>query len=191
MDSTELQTKRLRIVPQTLREVHASIEAMTPDEKAQLSADWLGRLEHARSIDPWILGFSFLRRDDNLVVGKGGFKGPPGDDGAVEIAYCIFPDHQGMGYATEGAEALTAFAFSSGKVRVVRAHTFLEANASARVLTKCGFLHIGQVSDPEDGLVWRWEKQKEIAAEPGAAPNSGVIEPFGHSEAREGPPSVS
>ena len=139
---------------------------MTPAEKAQLSADWLARLEHAMSVDPWILGFSFLRRDDNVVVGKGGFKGPPGDDGVVEIAYGIFPDHQGRGYATEGADALSAFAFSSGKVRVVRAHTLLEANASAQVLTKCGFLHIGQVIDPEDGLVWRWEKHNEVQAEP-------------------------
>jgi RimJ/RimL family protein N-acetyltransferase len=37
--------------------------------------------------------------------------------------------------------------------------TFSEANASARVLTKCGFRPIGEVIDPEDGPVWRWEKQ--------------------------------
>ena len=36
-----------------------------------------------------------------------------------------------------------------------------EANASTRVLTKCGFRHVGEVMDPEDGLVWRWEKHKE------------------------------
>jgi RimJ/RimL family protein N-acetyltransferase len=31
-------------------------------------------------------------------------------------------------------------------------------NASARVLAKCGFRRVGEVIDPEDGLVWRWEK---------------------------------
>ena len=41
---------------------------------------------------------------------------------------------------------------------MVRAHTFLEANASTRVLTKCGFRSVGEVFDPEDGLVWTWEK---------------------------------
>jgi RimJ/RimL family protein N-acetyltransferase len=32
-----------------------------------------------------------------------------------------------------------------------------------RVLAKCGFQHIGEVIDPEDGLVWRWEKHKATA----------------------------
>jgi RimJ/RimL family protein N-acetyltransferase len=173
MDRTHLQTKRLRLVPQTLEEVRASLERLTPAEKAQLSADWLARLEHAKSVDPRILGFAFVRRDDHVIVGKGGFKGPPGDEGVVEIAYGVVPEQQGKGYATEGAEALTAFAFRSGKVRVVRAHTLPEANASKRVLTKCGFLHIGQVIDPEDGLVWRWEKHNNVQAEPDAPPECG------------------
>jgi hypothetical protein len=25
------------------------------------------------------------------------------------------------------------------------------------VLTRCGFEHIDEVMDPEDGVVWRWE----------------------------------
>ena len=79
----------------------------------------------------------------------------------MEIAYGIAPEHQGKGYATEAAEALTAYAFGSGQVRVVRAHTLPESNASGRVLTKCGFRNIGEVIDPEDGLVWRWEKAIE------------------------------
>ena len=51
------------------------------------------------------------------------------------------------------------FAFRSGLVRVVRAHTRLEGEASMRVLRKCGFERIGQFMDPENGLVWRWEKE--------------------------------
>ena len=43
-----------------------------------------------------------------------------------------------------------AYAFNSGKVRVVRAHTFAEVNASSRVLAKCGFRGVGEVVDPED-----------------------------------------
>jgi hypothetical protein len=26
------------------------------------------------------------------------------------------------------------------------------------VLAKCGFRHAGTVVDPEDGVVWRWER---------------------------------
>src|SRR5712691_8234207 len=97
-------------------------------------------------------------RGNDAIIGSCGFKGPPGADGTVEIAYGVAPDHQGKGYATEAAEALVSYAFSSGLVRIVRAHTFSEANASTRVLTKCGFRRIGEVVDCDDGLVWRWEK---------------------------------
>ena len=155
-----MQTKNLKLVPKTLEEVHASIEAMTPADRAQLSADWLALLHASTSADPWVYGFSILLRESDTAVGSAGFKGPPAD-GVVEIAYGLDPEYQGKGYATEAAEALTAYAFDSGKVRVVRAHTLPESNASGRVLTKCGFQHIGEVIDPEDGLVWRWEKLRE------------------------------
>jgi [ribosomal protein S5]-alanine N-acetyltransferase len=155
-----VQTKNLELVPKTLEEVHASIEAMAPADRAQLSADWLALLNASTSADPWTHGFSLVLRDSDTVVGSAGFKGPPAD-GVVEIAYGLSPEYQGKGYATEAAEALTAYAFDSGIVRVVRAHTLPESNASGRVLTKCGFRRIGEVIDPEDGLVWRWEKLRE------------------------------
>ena len=131
---------------------------MNADQKAELSPDWLARVRVATTADPWTLGFALVHRVTNVVIGTCGFKGPPGADAMVEIAYGVASDHQGHGYATEAAEALVAYAFGSGKVRVVRAHTFLEANASTRVLAKCGFRPVGEVIDPEDGPVWRWEK---------------------------------
>lgn len=161
MSATHLQTGSLKLVPLALDEVRAWVEALAPSGKAQLSADWLARLHASTSDDPWTLGFSLLHRVDDVEVGRGGFKGPPDPDGVVEIAYGVAPDFQGKGYATEAAQALVAFAFGSGRVRVVRAHTLPEANASKRVLTKCGFRHLGEVIDPEDGLVWRWERRPE------------------------------
>ena len=158
MSATRLQTRNLKLLPQTVEEVRAMVEAMTPSEKAELSADWLARLRASTPPDPWTLGFSMVHLDSDVVVGKCGFKGPPAEDGMVEIAYGVSPEHQGKGYATEAAQSLTEYAFSSGKVRVVRAHTLPEPNASTRVLTKCGFRRIGEVIDPEDGLVWRWER---------------------------------
>ena len=163
MSAMHIQTNSLKLVPLTLEEVRAWVDAMDPSEKAELSADWLARLHASTSADPWTHGFSLVHRDSDIVVGKSGFKGPPSGDGTVEIAYGVVPDYQGKGYATEAAQALVAFAFSSGRVRVVRAHTLPEPNASTRVLTKCGFRHIGEVIDPEDGLVWRWEKHNEAA----------------------------
>ena len=163
-----MQTKNLKLVLQTLEEARAAIEAMSPADRAHVSADWLARLHALTSADPWTLGFSLVHRNSDTVVGSAGFKGPPEADGVVEIAYGVHPDHQGKGYATEAAQALTAYAFSSGKVRLVRAHTLPLPNASTRVLSKCGFRYVGEVIDPEDGLVWRWEKECEAPAGPGA-----------------------
>lgn len=162
MNATDLETKNLRLVSKTLADVYAMIEAMTAGEKAQLSADWLALVRGAVSADPWIHGFSMVHRDNDVVVGMAGFKGPPGADGMVEIAYGVAPDHQGKGFATEAAQALVAYAFDSGRVRVVRAHTLPKATASTQVLTKCGFQYVGEVIDPEDGLVRRWDKVPSV-----------------------------
>jgi RimJ/RimL family protein N-acetyltransferase len=124
------------------------------------------------------LPFAVVHRANATVIGKCGYKGPPDPDGVVEISYGIDPDHRGKGYATEAAAALASYAFGDSRVRVVRAHTFEKANASTRVLTKCGFRYIGEVIDPEDGLVWRWQKRRDEAAEPSAAPDTRRPEAF-------------
>src|SRR6478609_2838704 len=153
MNSTHVTTKNLKLVLRTRDEVRADVEQMPPHERAEVSSVWLALLDSSNVIDPWIHGFVVVHQATGSVIGKCGFKGPPGADGAVEIAYGIAPEHQGKGYATEAAAALVSYAFDSGQVRVARAHTLPEANASTRVLTKCGFRRMGEVVDPEDGLV--------------------------------------
>jgi RimJ/RimL family protein N-acetyltransferase len=69
------------------------------------------------------------------------------------------PPYEGKGYATEAAAALVAYAFDQG-VKLVRAHTMPEPNASTHVLRKNGFRFVGDVIDPEDGPVWRWERTR-------------------------------
>jgi len=158
-----VQTKNLKLVAQTREEVRAYVEQMPPHERAEVSPVWLALVDGSSSIDPWIHGFVLVHRATESVIGKCGFKGPPGADGAVEIAYGVAPEHQGKGYATEAAAALVSYALSHAEVRMVRAHTLPEPNASTRVLTKCGFRRVGEVIDPEDGLVWRWERNNEAA----------------------------
>ena len=160
MEAEQLRTVRLRLVAATLDETRAQIAAMSAADRVHVSPVWLERVRLAAADDPWVLGFNIVHTETGGTVGSCGFKGPPDRDGTVEIAYGIGPSHQNQGYATEAAEALVRFAFSTHDVRVVRAHTLADANASARVLVKCGFASVGQVVDPEDGLVWRWEKQR-------------------------------
>jgi len=152
----EPQTPNLRLILQTREDVRSMIEGMSPFEKAQLSATWIARFDASTVADPWVHGFRLLHRGSGKVVGFCSFKGPPAD-GVVEIAYGIAPDEQGKGYATEAARALVEFARTFPEVRVIRAHTLPDGAASKRVLEKCGFQHTGEVIDPEDGLVWRFE----------------------------------
>jgi [ribosomal protein S5]-alanine N-acetyltransferase len=98
----DLQTPSLRLVPQTREQVAAMIEGMTPDVRAQVSADRLTRFHASTKTDPWVQGFRMVHRDSGGVVGTCAFKGPPAE-GTVEIAYGVEPEEQGKGYATEAA----------------------------------------------------------------------------------------
>lgn len=120
--------------------------------------EYLERLRSAVGADFWMHGFAVVHARDNLLIGMAGFKGPPDDAGMVEIAYGIAPGYQGQGLATAAARLLMDFASADPRVRLLRAHTFSETNASTGVLTKCGFAKVGEVIDPEDGLVWHWER---------------------------------
>ena len=137
----------------------ARIDAMSPEDRAQVSPDWLAQLL-ASVPSPWTHGFAMAERDSGLAVGSCGFKGPPDAEGAVEIAYGLDPAFQGRGYAKEAAAALVRFALQDDRVNVVRAHTLPEKNPSGSVLTANAFECLGEVIDPEDGLVWRWERRR-------------------------------
>ena len=105
--------------------------------------------------------YMFIHRDDNIVMGMGGFKGAPDEEGVVEVGYGIAPAYRDNGYAREAAEALVRFACSRPEVRTVRAHTLPEPNASTRILEHCGMTRVGEDVDPDVGRVWRWERRAE------------------------------
>ena len=157
MQPLTLETERLRLVLGTVEDVRAMIESMPEEHRAQLSPAWLAMVSEATEPDPWLHGFGLFKSGEEDSIGDCGFKGPPDKEGVVEIAYSVHPDHQGNGYATEAAARLTQYAMADSAVRLVIAHTLREANASTRVLTKCGFEKTADVIDPDDGPVWRWE----------------------------------
>lgn len=174
-----IETERLRLVPFAPDQILALIEkpekfegllgypAATGLREFFLSDDvsqaFLASLRILRNPDPWHLGFAVLHGSDGKVIGSAGFNGAPDSSGMVEVAYGIVPDFQGRGYATEANKALVAFAFGSGLVHTVRANTLPGANASTKVLRKCHFMYKGEFNDPDDGLVWRWERTSSDA----------------------------
>ena len=173
---TAIDTPRLTLIAYKPEQLLALIEqperfeeivALTPAEgmrgfyvSGDVSPQWLQRLRSAvgQGPNPWRHGFWVIEKSTGEIVGGAGFKGAPDGEGMVEIAYGVVPSREGRGYATEAARALIHFAAQDDRVRTIRAHTLPQANASTRVLTKCGFVQIGQVVDPEDGPVWRWER---------------------------------
>ena len=91
------------------------------------------------------------------IAGVCGYTGPPTPEGAVEIAYAIAPSHQGQGLATLAAAELVRRAFADSRIRLVRAHTLPQKNASTRVLEKLGMRFTALAHDADAGMVWKWE----------------------------------
>jgi len=164
--TVRIRTAQLELVAKSKADVQAMIDAMTPYEKAQMSAEWLSHFAKSSSPDPWIHGFTAMRRDDSAAVGTGGFAAPPAG-GVVEIAYTVGEQFRGKNYATEIGHALVAWVFAASDVEIVRAHTLPDGRASQRVLEKCGFERVGDIDHPDDGLVWRFEKYRRTFDGPG------------------------
>ncbi len=123
-------------------------EAFSPETSA--------RLESTPALEGWY-GYFFIEPHARILVGSGGFAGPPDENGIVEIGYEIAPAYQNRGFATAAAQALIAHAFSHTLVKAVIAHTLAEANASNTVLRKVGMTFVEAIEDPEHGTVWRWQ----------------------------------
>ena len=105
--------------------------------------------------DPW---GCYLAERGGSVVGTCAFKAAPDGDNVVELAYMTFPAFEGRGHAGAMAAALVDIAAAAGAALAI-AHTLPEENASTRVLRRNAFRFAGEAMDPEDGLVWRWERR--------------------------------
>lgn len=107
----------------------------------------------------WYSWYAVLRASDagpSILIGAGGYLGPPANDGDIEIGYSIVPRFEGQGFATELVRALVDHAFASGTVRRVLAHANPANSSSMRVLEKNGFHMAGGVN--EAGLV-EWTRE--------------------------------
>ena len=94
-----------------------------------------------------------IHKLENKLIGSCGYKGKPSESGQVEIGYEIAPDYRNNGFATEIANGLILNAFSDQRVKLILAHTLSEENASMRILRKIGFIKVGEINDPEDGMI--------------------------------------
>lgn len=110
----------------------------------------LRRMVEGEPLSVWWLYFVVLGQADTgrTLIGSVGYKGPPSDDGMVEVGYGIVRDQHRQGYASEAVRGLLARAFASPDVTRVTAETYPELVGSIGVLRRCGFRFIGEGSEP-------------------------------------------
>jgi RimJ/RimL family protein N-acetyltransferase len=159
----EIDTPRLTLVAATDRLARAAAGDVAELGKlldARIPASWPpplmddGPLEYSvkelanrPELAGWMYWY-FIRRDDRVLVGCGGFKGEPSERGSVEVGYTVFPEFQRTGYATEATTGLITWAFGDERVKSVAAETYPELAASIRVMEKNGLTYFGAGIEP-------------------------------------------
>lgn len=165
-----LVTQRLRLVPSRPSDLHAALAGhaeLGAALGARVPATWppehiddavyrwiLNALENLPEEETrWGMYFILLPHGsgDPLLIGTCGFKGPPSEDGTVEIGYSIVSEHQRRRYASEAAQALIDHAFADRRVERVTAETLVDGVPSQGVLRVCGFT--GPEPGSEPGVV--------------------------------------
>jgi [ribosomal protein S5]-alanine N-acetyltransferase len=162
------RTERLELVAATLE--HLDAELSGPDALGALlgvtvPASWppgdydedalqyfIARLEEAgESAVGWYHWYGMDLGSDGepkSLVASAGYRGPPAEDGVVEIGYSVVPEARRQGYATEMVEFLVRRAFLFHPVQRIIAHTLKTNSTSAGVLLRCGFIRVGTGTEP-------------------------------------------
>lgn len=105
--------------------------------------------------------YLFIHARDRVLMGEGGYKGTPDEEGVVEIGYAIVPEYRNRGLAKEAATALLNRAFSCPQVKSVQAHTLKDGMVSIKLLEKLGMNFVGTAQDPDEGEVLQWRVVRE------------------------------
>ncbi|XVU30311.1 GNAT family N-acetyltransferase [Actinoplanes sp. CA-054009] len=132
----------------------ASAEAGQPLSQYLVDEAWLWRvrlddIEKNPEAARWIARAAV---SGSVVVGHGGFHGPPDENGVVEVAYSVDPGHRRRGYAKAMLRALLERADAEPGVTAVRASIRPDNVGSKATIAGFGFKKIGEQWDPEDGL---------------------------------------
>lgn len=125
-----IETKRLLIIPcdrEVLKAAISGNETLASKIKANVHENWtefgIGALQYSldrltENFDDanWWTYFP-IHRQDNILIGSGGYKGKPTKEGTVEIGYEIAQDYRNRGLATELAKGLIGNAFKDDRVK--------------------------------------------------------------------------
>lgn len=176
--------ERLLLIPATPELVRADLQGRSelasalgvdvpsgwpPELHDEAALGWtLTRLETVPAEAEWWLHYFALRDEagaPEVLVGAGGYKGPPDAEGSVEIGYTILHAFRRRGLASEAARGLVAHAFERPDVRRVVAETLPSLAGSIAVLERCGFRRVPS-ANPEEVLRYALERSGARGAGP-------------------------
>ncbi|WP_257130923.1 GNAT family N-acetyltransferase [Bacillus pseudomycoides] len=140
---TNIETKRLKMIPFTLELVEATIKGREELQEIipyKISLEW--PMPDYKDILPWVAeglrenpkqskwSGLIIHKEDNIIIGEMGCKGAPDSTGTVEIGYSIVSNYQGNGYATEMARAFVKWLQQTEEVQTIQADC-LTSNAAS------------------------------------------------------------
>lgn len=118
-------------------------------------------------VENGIARWAVIEKESGLLIGWSGLKllTEPlnGFKNVYELGYRFLPEFWGKGYATESAESVLEFGFSTLNLDIIYACTDIENLNSAKILKdKLGFLEKGTFIDNLDGATCFWYELEKI-----------------------------
>lgn len=160
-----LETKRLRLVPMTYDfilkvtdndlsayDLLRAVKTETWPESADIKdifhilRDILKDKPNPDGFDAWL----FINKENNTIVGDGGFKGAPDENGVIDIGYAIIEPQRRKGFALEAVTALLEWGLSQDNVKTVTADCLVDNIPSIKMLRKIGMNEV----EKKDGVLY-------------------------------------
>lgn len=164
-NNVSLETKRLRLVPMTYNFILKVMEndlsaydllgAIKPDtwpESAEIKGilhilrDNLKDKPQPDGFDAWL----FINKENDTIIGDGGFKGSPDENGIIDMGYAIMECQRRKGFALEAVTALLEWGLSQNCVTAVTADCRDDNIPSVRILTRIGMHEV----ERKDGMIF-------------------------------------
>lgn len=168
-----IETKQLKLIPcqlkhfeailSDLQELELILGVIVPENWTD-SPEVIPQMYKTLKADPSLLewgAYLFIHKEDNILIGWGGFKGQADARGIVEIGYEIIPLYRQRGLATEAARGLIEYAFLHPHIKSIQAQTLAINNGSTKLLQNVGMKFVGTTDDPQEGGIWHWHLNKD------------------------------
>ncbi|WP_328331863.1 GNAT family N-acetyltransferase [Kribbella sp. NBC_00382] len=132
-------------------------ELFANDESKWLWNYRIAQIEDDPEAARWIVRAA-VSEPEGVVIGHGGYHGPPDENGMVEVGYTVDARYRRQGYAKAILTALIDRAAAEPGVKTVRASISPTNAASLATIAGFGFLEAGEQWDEEDGLELLFER---------------------------------